>query len=183
MDTMKIVNVVVTGDFHCKLDLDRVVKVYKCKYNRNRFSGAIWKDHGACCLLFSTGRFVICGVKSFGQAVQVAALYGAKLAAIGYRASPGAVKLSTMTASHDFRQRIWFDRLYSYFANRCDYTPEIFPALMIRKGKAHGTLFHNGKLIITGVKSREDLNSFFTEISQALGHENCNAAQTDLLSA
>ena len=50
------------------------------------------------------------------------------------------------------------------------YEPEIYPALLVKVGKKrhHVTLYANGKYIITGVKSKEELMEAFNEIRKKL---------------
>jgi len=50
------------------------------------------------------------------------------------------------------------------------YEPEIYPALLVKVGKKryHVTLYANGKYIITGVKSEEELMEAYNEIRKKL---------------
>ena len=46
------------------------------------------------------------------------------------------------------------------------YEPEIYPALLVKVGKKrhHVTLYANGKYIITGAKSKEEIMEAYNEI-------------------
>ena len=50
------------------------------------------------------------------------------------------------------------------------YEPEIYPALLVKVGKKrhHVTLYANGKYIICGAKSEEEVMEAYNEISEKL---------------
>lgn len=166
---MRPVNIVLSGSFCCRIDLASFAKTARCvKYTPKRFCGAIWKELGTCCLLFGTGRFVLCGVKSMDVADDIASKYSRLLDALGYSTELSTLKVCTVTAVHDFERRLHLDRLHMFFTPSCDYTPELFPALMIRRANKNASVFHSGKVIFTGGKSFDDLIDFWSEITVAI---------------
>lgn len=165
---MNIVNVVLTGDVHCPMDLADISKDSYATYNPHRFSGLIWKHWRVCCLLFASGRMVLCGAKSEEDGVKHGRKYARQLRVMGYAAHFGDAKVQTMTATFDFGRRIHLESLYDQLRPHADFTPELFPAMMYKSDKKNATIFHTGKIIITGGKSKSDLHCFLNTLLEKM---------------
>ena len=54
------------------------------------------------------------------------------------------------------------------------YEIDLFPAALIRKWHpAHVAVFHNGQVIITGVKTMEQVNNIVQDLTSFLSHLAC----------
>ena len=76
-------------------------------------------------------------------------------------------KVNNIVSSFNFKKKFHFKKM------KCNkhfsFEPELFPAALISKWTpAHVTLFHNGKGMITGVKSEDDARHIIKEIPNFL---------------
>lgn len=80
-------------------------------------------------------------------------------------------KIVNIVASGQFPQSLDIEKLYhSLDVEEKVYEPEVYPALLIKIGenRYHVTLYRNGKYIITGVQSIEQLNDAYRKIFHKL---------------
>jgi len=83
----------------------------------------------------------------------------------------GSPKIVNIVASGQFSQPLNLEKLYhSLDIEEKVYDPEIYPALLVKVGKNryHVTLYSNGKYIIAGVQSIEQLDDAYREILRKL---------------
>ena len=83
----------------------------------------------------------------------------------------GKPKIVNIVASGQFSRPLNIEKLYhSLDVKEKVYEPEVYPALLIKIGedKYHVTLYRNGKYIITGVQSIEQLNDAYRKIFHKL---------------
>ena len=167
---MRIVNVVLTANLGCDIDLRHVTYArHRIEYKRKQFPAAIWKELKSCCLLFRTGRLVLCGAASVEEGRRHIRQYARLIQKLGYPVTLTCVKVQTMTATHDFGCRIYLERLHQFLGIGSDYTPELHSALIYKtQSKKSASVFYNGKMILAGGRSVQDLEEFFAELSCAV---------------
>ena len=162
---MKVVNVVLKGSYSTNIDLEHLASVRQCiKYDRKIFSGARWRELGLCMLLFSSGKFTLCGAKTPSEGNAIVLKYAEILCSEGYDAQLTTLSIQTMTGSHDFERRLHLEKLCKFFAPYADLTHEVFPALIYRQDKRCAVIFHTGKVNILGGKSEDELFDVLNEI-------------------
>ncbi len=163
---MRVVNVVMTANLGCDIDLRHVTYArHRIAYNPRRFSAAIWRELKATCLLFRTGRLVLCGATSVTEGRRYIRRYARLIQKLDYTVTLTEVKVQTMTAAHDMGCRIYLERLHPFLGVGSDYSPELYPGLIYKTpDKKSATVFHNGKMILAGGRSVQDLDEFLAEL-------------------
>ncbi len=159
VNIMRITNVVYGASLGCPIDLRGLSNLLgDAKYDPSRFSGLIWRHSRirGCCLLFRNGKVVCNGsATSFKDGEIRLTRYARQLRRLGYRIRLSDVKLITASAYHTLSGSIDWSTFCRESGS--SYEPEIFPTVMFKKEKINFSCHLNGKLLITGIKSDEDL--------------------------
>jgi len=161
---MSLHNIVSTVDLGCKLVLKQIAqKARNAEYNPKKFGAVVMRirDPKSTALIFSSGKMVVCGAKS----VEMSKFAGRKFARIvqklGFEnAKFKDFKLRNVVGSCDVRFPIRLEGLAAEHEEYASYEPELFPGLIyrLRAPKLTVLIFVSGKVVITGAKSKEDLN-------------------------
>lgn len=85
--------------------------------------------------------------------------------------------ISNIVASGRLPKEIDIEKIYKTIKfEQSEYNPETYPALLVKvlvNGvRRHVTLYRNGKYILTGAKSEEELNQVYDEIVSILKKHN-----------
>ncbi len=156
---MRITNVVYMADLKCQFDLtDLTGRLTNVRYQPSRFPGIVWQDRhiGGNCLIFSNGK-INCNGKatSFEAGKLRLRRYARHLQKLGYNVRLTDVKLITASAFHKLSGPLHLIRMAT--EREAIYEPELFPALVLKKGGVTFSCFHTGKTIITGFKTRRSV--------------------------
>ena len=167
---LRVENIVATANLFTHLDLDKVMTALQNpslresfvlpKYNPEEFPGIIYHPYrsGIALLIFSSGKLVVTGAKSFddiqaavSKLVEVLSKIGVKF----YR-TPEIV-LQNMVFSGDLGREFNLNSVALTLHN-CEFEPEIFPGIIyrVREPKAAILLFSSGRIVCSGVKSEHD---------------------------
>ena len=159
---MKVTNLVYTTRIGTKIDLQLVANSSLARYNPRRFNGLITKQGGGTCLLFNNGKLVIVGVKTRKEAVETMNLLIEMLRKLNFEVNDGYLYLRNLVAYHDYEVEVYLPALYNSLRGKyvVTYEPEISPALMIKIPYTI-RIFHNGKVIFTGLKSFGQLDEAY----------------------
>jgi transcription initiation factor TFIID TATA-box-binding protein len=163
-ESLKIENIVASGVIAESIDLvDFSDKTGNCELNKKRFPGAVYRiaDPKIACLIFSSGKIVITGVRNDkaladGLAIVIRAL---KDAGIKPLAEP-RVAITNMVCSFNLNRYINLNKLtVTLNMERVEYEPEQFPGLVyrIKDPKIVVLIFSSGKIILTGGKTLDDV--------------------------
>ena len=78
--------------------------------------------------------------------------------------------MQNIVGSCDIRFPISLDSLNSEHTNHATYEPEIFPGLIyrMRSPKIVLLIFASGKIVLTGAKTREDIETAFNNMYNVL---------------
>ncbi|KAA3681532.1 transcription initiation factor TFIID TATA-box-binding protein [Paragonimus westermani] len=141
-------NVIATVNLGCPIELRKVVlHIRSAEYNPKRFPGAVvrLREPRVTCLVFSTGKMVCTGARSETDCNLGARKCARILQKIGF-----PVGLNS-----------------GYFSG---YEPEIFPGLIYRivKPRMAMLIFVNGKIVMTGCKSREQMHEALNSVYPVL---------------
>lgn len=155
-------NIVCSVNLNCNLNLSNINnRLRLSEYNPKRFPGVVLRllDPKVTALTFSTGKMVICGAKHESLANLGARKFARILQKIGYNVSLKDFKINNMLATCDLKFPIRLEDLNENHAQFSRYEPELFPALIYRlvRPRTVMLIFVNGKIVITGGKSREEL--------------------------
>lgn len=154
-----------------KLDLRSIaLQSRNAEYNPRRFAAVIIRirEPKTTALIFSSGKMVITGAKSEEMSLQAAKHYAKNIKKVGFpEIKLQDFKIQNIVGSCDVRFPISLEGLNSSEHTKfTTYEPEIFPGLIYRM---HGPkivllIFASGKIVLTGAKTREEINSGFEKI-------------------
>ena len=155
---MHITNTVATMFLGVTIDLNRAVRcLLNVIYSPRKFNGLRWRARGigATCLLFASGKIVIAGLPAIRSTHTAARRYARILQKRGFPVKPQRFKVVTRSAVHTLSSTV----SYSSIVNLLDgcHEPEIFHAISLKREKVHFTIYTSGKVIITGIKSKREL--------------------------
>jgi TATA-box binding protein (TBP) (component of TFIID and TFIIIB) len=161
---MRITNAVVQGDLGCRIDLkELVLKLSNVRYQPQRFSGIVWQHRkiGGNYLVFFSGKLNCAGkCSTVGEGIQRLRRYPRFLQRSGYPVKLCGVRVITTSATHQLNVTINPRMLQE---GRC-YEPEIFAGLMFYRDDLHYICHLSGKVMITGIKKKSDLDNIYPVI-------------------
>jgi transcription initiation factor TFIID TATA-box-binding protein len=163
-ESLKIENIVASGVIAESIDLAEFSsKVKNCELNNKRFPGAVYRiaDPKIACLVFSSGKIVITGVRNDkalkdGLAIVIKSL---KDAGIKPLREP-KVAITNMVCSYNLDRYINLNKMaVTLNIENVEYEPEQFPGLVyrIKDPKIVVLIFSSGKIILTGGKTLDDV--------------------------
>ena len=84
-------------------------------------------------------------------------------------------RIVNIVATGSFPNELDLEKLYNSLDIEKSYEPEVYPALLVKVGKEryHITLYKNGKYIITGVSSVQELAIAYNNIYKKLKSQRC----------
>ncbi|XP_004925553.1 uncharacterized protein LOC101741862 [Bombyx mori] len=164
--SIKLQNCVATVSLGCELKLlDIYCRTRYSEYNPARFQGVVMKilDPRATALVFRSGKIVCTGTRNEHDSYVAARKIARIIQKLGFPAKFLNFKIQNFIATADLRFPIKLEALQQAHGQFSSYEPELFPGLVYRMVRPRVVLliFVNGKMVITGGKSR-------TEISEAV---------------
>ncbi|XP_075225581.1 TATA-box binding protein-related factor [Lycorma delicatula] len=168
-----IQNMVATVNTGCPLDL-RKINFYtrNSEYNPSRFNGIVMRlrDPRATALVFSSGKIVTTGTKHEASALLATKKFARIIQKLGFSVKFQNFQIHNIVSTCDLRFPIRLENLNQVHGQFSSYEPELFPALIYRMVKPRVVLliFVNGKLVITGAKSREETQEALDNIHRVL---------------
>lgn len=160
--TIHVQNVVCSVNLGCSLNLTDINnRLRLSEYNPKRFPGAVLRllEPKVTALAFSTGKMVVCGAKHESLATLGVRKFARILQKIGNDVQLTDFRINNMLGTCDLKFPIRLEDLNENHAQFSRFEPEIFPALIYRlmRPRTVMLIFVNGKIVITGAKSREEL--------------------------
>ena len=162
---VQITNVVVQTDLHTRVDLVQLANnMWGIRYDPALFTGAIWKHKkiGGCCLVFHNGKLICNGNKSIQQAKKRTRQYARLIQKLGHEVNLKRIQLITITTVHQLSSTLDFKKLCSILGGT--YDPDIHNAAMLKRGRVHYNCFQSGKVVMTGVRSVQNLYATILEL-------------------
>lgn len=157
---MEYTNVVVSADLQCILNLRQICLTnLNVEYNPSKFSGLIWRNKRfqVTFLLFSTGKISCSGARSYKKAHAAVRSLGRKLQKQGYNIKLQKIKLVTASAFYNLGRCVKYSDLILNL--NFNHEPELFHAPYLKIDGINFTVFSTGKIIITGIKSKKQVNN------------------------
>jgi transcription initiation factor TFIID TATA-box-binding protein len=174
-ETIDILNIVARISFRQALDLRRVVSRLKepyTAYRRPMFPGVIVKESGGpTFLLFRTGSGICVGNRSVLECKKsTERLYDRLMEKDIIKDRGFEIDVQNIVAKAYLGFNIDIDRM-SEVLERVIYEPEIFPAAIHYMDRPRLTMliFQNGKTIIAGAKSEEEIAEAYQKTLTTLG--------------
>ena len=174
-ESLKIENIVASGVIADSIDLVELAeKVKGCELNKKRFPGAVYRINNpkVACLIFSTGKIVLTGIRNMkaltdGLAIVMKSLKKAGIATL----KVPEVAITNMVCSYNIGTRINLNKVVVMLnVENIEYESEQFPGLVyrIKDPKIVALLFSSGKIILTGGKTLEDIRKGIDVLEQKL---------------
>lgn len=166
---MRLTNVVVQGKLDHTVDLQTLANALtNVRYDPLRFSGLLLHHRkiGGHCKVFASGA-IQCNGKctSFQEGIKRFRCYARLLQRKGFCNCLEDVNIITASACHRFDEIVRLQNIPFYYT----YNPEVFPAIMFKRGGIHFTLHFSGAFLITGIKCSKDINEVIYPVILELG--------------
>lgn len=163
-ESLMIENIVASGVIAESIDLVAFSeKTENCELNKKRFPGAVFRipDPKIACLVFSSGKIVLTGLRTHAALAKgIAVVTGALKKAGMEPLKEPRVAITNMVCSYNLGKFININRLsVTLNLENIEYEPEQFPGLVyrIREPKIVILVFSSGKIILTGGRTIEDI--------------------------
>ncbi|XP_063241530.1 uncharacterized protein LOC134541785 isoform X2 [Bacillus rossius redtenbacheri] len=156
-------NVVATVNLSCPLDLMKITfRTRNSEYNPARFNGVVMRinEPHTTALVFQTGKMVVTGARSEDAVNLAARKYARIIQKLGFPVRFVDFRIHNMVGTCDLRFPVRLEDLQQMHSQFCSFEPELFPGLVYRLVKPRVVLliFVNGKVVLTGAKTRKELN-------------------------
>jgi transcription initiation factor TFIID TATA-box-binding protein len=163
-ESLKIENIVASGVIAESIDLVEFSKnVENCDLNKKRFPGAVYRiaDPKIACLIFSSGKIVLTGIRNQKALTDGLAIVIESLKKAGFQPlKEPKVAITNMVCSYNLGKYININKLsVTLNLENIEYEPEQFPGLVyrIKEPKIVVLIFSSGKIILTGGKNLENI--------------------------
>lgn len=162
-------NIVSTVNLGVSLDLKKIaLHARNAEYNPKRFAAVIMRirEPRTTALIFSSGKMVCTGAKSEEASRLAARKYARIVQKLGFNAKFTEFTVQNMVGSCDVKFPIQLEGLCVTHGQFSTYEPELFPGLIYRMVKPRVVLliFVSGKVVITGAKTKKDIDEAFSQI-------------------
>ena len=156
---MKIVNIVASGSFNQKIDLAALsVLGDRYSYNREKYIGGYLTLSSAKVTIYRTGNYIIYGIKSVES---ISSLWEELVSLLFTHLdvslfAPPEVK--NIVGQSDLGQQVNLSKLIVMLRDEdAEYEPEVFPGLIWKTEFGAVNMFQNGKVMLLGCRSIEEL--------------------------
>ena len=174
-ESLKIENIVASGIIADSIDLvEFSANVENCELNKKRFPGAVYRiaDPKIACLIFSSGKIVLTGIRNTKALTDGLAIVINSLKKVGIQPlKEPKVAITNMVCSYNLGRYINLNKLtVTLNLENIEYEPEQFPGLVyrIKEPKIVVLIFSSGKIILTGGKNLEDVKAGLDVLEQKL---------------
>lgn len=150
---MRITHEIYKTDLKCDLDLNVIAKEsLDAVYKQSPFKLLQWRHReiGGCAFVYHSGK-IIC----HGNEKQIRKYYRL-IKRLGFPVKFDGAQVVTKSAVHTLSNPVNYISLCASLPN-VSYEPELFNAPILKRGKISFTVYHTGKVIITGVKTDDDI--------------------------
>ncbi|MEM7821568.1 MAG: TATA-box-binding protein [Candidatus Aenigmatarchaeota archaeon] len=170
---IRIENIVASASLGVDVPLEKIAsKLEGMEYEPEQFPGLVYRidKPKAAALIFGSGKIVCTGARSiedvnsvFKKVINVVEKTGTKVP------KSFNVQVENIVASAKLDARLNLDAI-AFNLENSEYEPEQFPGLVYRmeKPKVAFLLFGSGKIVCTGARSIEDVNSAIKRVSKKL---------------
>ncbi len=163
-ESLNIENIVASGVIAESIDLVKFSEnVENCELNKKRFPGAVYRipDPKIACLVFSSGKIVLTGIKNTKALNDGLAIVINSLKKVGIEPlKEPKVAITNMVCSYNLGKYININKLsVTLNLENIEYEPEQFPGLVyrIKDPKIVVLIFSSGKIILTGGRNLHDI--------------------------
>lgn len=152
-----------------RIDLRKLSSVYSfIEYNPSKFAAAQLRvlHPRTTALIFASGKMVCTGAKTELEARLASRKYVRILQRFNVPVSFCDFVIQNIVASANLKRTIRLKDLARQYGPYVHYQPDLFPGLSFRvsKPKLVFNIFRSGKVVITGAKSRADIDLVFSRL-------------------
>lgn len=152
-----------------RIDLRRLAQVYPfVEYNPSKFAAATVRirEPRTTALIFASGKMVCTGAKTELAARLASRKYVRVLQRFNVPVSFCDFEIQNIVASAYIGRTMRLMELSQQFGPYVSYEPDLFPGLVFRttNPKLVFLIFRSGKVVITGAKSRKDIDNTFARL-------------------
>ncbi|CRH00607.1 TATA-box-binding protein, putative [Plasmodium relictum] len=175
--SLKIHNIISSANLCIEIDLRLIaVSIRNAEYNPSKINTLIIRLNKPKCtaLIFKNGRIMLTGTKTKNDSIYGCKKIGKIIKIITNKSVKFQnFKIENIIASANCNMPIRLEMLAHDHKEYCNYEPELFAGLVYRykptsKLKSVILIFVSGKIIITGCKSIQKLNTVFQDIYNVL---------------
>ena len=179
----KVVNMVAGTRLTDSIDLYAVSAELGVDYEAEQFPGMVYRispdTHGSdaptlCLLLFSSGKCVATGAKSYDEVLTAMQMIHDDLSEANFSLWPfdeSDIEVSNIVITTDYGNTVSLRNLVlSLPFDKSEYEPEQFPGLIYRLTETAGVclIFSSGKCVITGTSSLDEAEEAVAELRSEL---------------
>jgi len=144
------------------------LRLMYCDYNPQRFAAMTMrlKSPKTTALAFGSGNMVCTGSKNIAECLLACRKYTRILQNAGVKVCFHKFKVQDIVASVSVNFPLKLYEMSKEHGANVSYEPELFPGLVLRitKPKVVFLLFRSGKIVITGAKNMQEINSTYTKV-------------------
>ncbi|XP_060872561.1 uncharacterized protein LOC132946534 [Metopolophium dirhodum] len=160
--SIQVQNIVCGANMGCPLDLVRIVMwTSNSEYNPLRFNGLIMRlrTPNVTSLLFPSGKMIMQGAKDDRTGNLGCRKVAKILERLGHNVKFCDYTVHNIVCTWDVGFPIMLEELNTAHSQFTSFEPEVFPALIYRmvKPRAVFLMFVNGKVVLTGLKTKSDI--------------------------
>ena len=170
---IKIENIVASTALNVRIPLEKIVEHLEgTEYEPEQFPGLVYrmKNPKAAALIFSSGKIVCTGARSITDVKKVVkkVVRMIKDAKLG-EPKKHSIQIENIVASAKLESKLNLDKI-AFELENSEYEPEQFPGLVYRmkNPKVAFLLFSSGKIVCTGVRKVEDIETSVKILSKRL---------------
>ena len=160
MANLRFTNFVASADLGHKIDLVRLCRTYtNTIYKPAKFSGLNWrhKNIEGTCLVFKSGKIVVNGIKNKNNIRKCVRQYARLIQKCEVNVKLRKIMFVTSSACYMLAARVDYVKMAK--AINTSLEPELFHALRVHRDKVHFIIYSTGKVIITGITSKNVLDT------------------------
>jgi len=170
---IRIENIVASTALGVVVALEKIVsKLEGMEYEPEQFPGLVYrmKDPKAAALIFGSGKIVCTGARSITDVTEVFKKVVKVVEASGVKVPKNyKIQVENIVASAKLNAGLNLDTI-AFNLENSEYEPEQFPGLVYRMTdpKVAFLLFGSGKIVCTGGRSIQDVNTAVIKVSKKL---------------
>lgn len=161
---VEIQNITFCAQLNCQLDLKYIARnSFNTEYKWKNINAVIKRLRSPRCTgkIFNNGNIGLTGCKSIEQCDIAIRKIARMIQKLGYKVKISNKKVTNMVGSIDFGSIIDLEALATSIGQNASFEPELFPGLIYTESYCKILVFRSGKIVITGVKCKEELNNAF----------------------
>jgi transcription initiation factor TFIID TATA-box-binding protein len=161
---VEIQNITFCAELNCELDLEFIARnSLNVEYKWKKINAVIkrLRNPRCTCKIFSNGNIGLTGCRSIEQCDIAIRKIARMVQKLGYQVKISNKRVTNMVGSFNFGSTIDLVELNTSIGQNASFEPELFPGLIFTDDRCKILVFRSGKIIITGVKCKKELNDAF----------------------